>query len=116
MPSTSPTSSFERPCAINSTTCRCRDVMPEGSRSACMPTRLGLTAGRLHCPKGVSVDLRDDGGQRADEGGPMTPLVRRLRLILVEGANACQELELVAQVRPHHLGAVRRDRERHSVV
>jgi len=36
MPSAMPTSSFDMPCAINSMTSRCREVMPEGSWSACM--------------------------------------------------------------------------------
>ena len=42
--------------------------------------------------------------------------VRLAELGLVERADPEQELELVAQVRPHHLRAVGRDRERHVVL
>ena len=42
--------------------------------------------------------------------------VRLAEPILVDSSDPEQELELVPQVRPHHLRAVRRDRERHLVL
>ena len=41
----------------------------------------------------------------------MPPRVRLAQLLLVEGADPEEQLELVAEVRPHHLRPVRRDRE-----
>ena len=38
------------------------------------------------------------------------------QLVLVEGADPLEQLELVAEMRPHHLGPVGRDRERDAVV
>src|SRR6478609_3588681 len=55
MPSSIPTSSFDRPWAISSTTWRCRSVMPEGFRSACMRARLRLDSVGRYRPKGVSA-------------------------------------------------------------
>ena len=46
----------------------------------------------------------------------MAPRVRARDALLVERADPVQELELVAQVRPHHLRPVRRDRERDLVL
>ena len=46
----------------------------------------------------------------------MAACVRLAEPVLVESADPEQELELVPQVRPHHLRAVRRDRERHLVL
>src|SRR5207247_9699556 len=51
-----------------------------------------------------------------DEACLVAVPVRLNQLVLVEGADPPQQLELVAQVRPHHLRAVRGDREGHSVL
>ena len=66
-------------------------------------------------------------GIRRSHAGAATPIVpperrrvaARVRLaepVLVERADPEQELELVPEVRAHHLRAVRRDRERHLVL
>src|SRR6185437_581244 len=53
----------------------------------------------------------------ARDGGPthearlVPPRVRLAQLVLVEGADAQEQVELVAQVRAHHLGPVGGDRE-----
>src|SRR5215510_2644203 len=55
MPSRSPTSSFERPSAINSTTSRCRSVIfSSRSFSTCaMSSKLTTARPPVHWPKGV---------------------------------------------------------------
>ena len=53
---------------------------------------------------------------RSPERGRVPPRVRLAQPVLVERADPKQELELVAEVRAHHLRPVRRDRERHVVV
>src|SRR4029079_12325268 len=59
-------------------------------------------------------------GCRAAEAPPksgcMAARVRLAKLVLVEGVDVEEELELVAQVRPHQLRPVGRDRERHLVL
>src|SRR3954453_13567840 len=104
-----PTSSFESPCAISSITSRCRGVIVEGSRSACMRATVPRVGGDRHSPKGVfsrlagAPALRGAGGDLpGEERRLMTARVRGARLILVEGTDPEQQLELVAQVRPHH--------------
>src|SRR5215207_7115131 len=117
MPSTWPISSFDSPCAISSITSRCRGVIIEESRSACMPATVPSAAFDQQWPKGVFSRLggvfsclggrpflRRAGRDPAlEERRLVAALVRRPRLVLVEGADAEQQLELVAQVRAHHL-------------
>lgn len=59
---------------------------------------------------------RGAGRRVRDEARFVASSVRFAELLLVERADPAQELELVAEVRPHHLWAVGRDRERHVVV
>src|SRR5262245_22571988 len=81
------------------------------------------TAGQY--PKGVfrraerRPDLSLEGRQQAarrDEARFVTAGVRLAQLGLVERADPPQQLELVAEMRAHHLGPVGRDREAHAVV
>src|SRR5687768_10831940 len=60
----------------------------------------------------VIETIRNSG---ADEAGLVPARVRGLELLGRQRADPLQQLELVAKVRPHHLGAVGRDRERDSV-
>lgn len=69
MPRACPTSSFDSPCAINSITSRCREVMPEESRSACMAGRLRCTGPTRYRPKGVSRRTWRPGARSATRRG-----------------------------------------------
>ena len=70
MPSTSPTSSFESPCAISSTTCRCRAVMPDGIPECLHGARLRSARRSAPSAEGCIVDLRR---RRARAGRRTTP-------------------------------------------
>src|ERR671936_25649 len=59
---------------------------------------------------------RDALADRRDEARLVTAAVGFRQLVLVQRRDAAQEIELVAEVRPHHLGAIGRDGERHAVV
>src|SRR5439155_9660300 len=61
----------------------------------------------------LAGDALADGG---DEACLVAVPVCLSQLVLVEGADPLQQLELVAQVRPHHLRPVRGDREGDSVL
>src|SRR5918993_392897 len=52
----------------------------------------------------------------ADEAGLVAAAVRLVELLVRERADPLQQLELVAEVGPHHLGAVGGDRERDAVL
>src|SRR4029079_2486998 len=51
-----------------------------------------------------------------DERGCVAACVRSREALLVEGPDPVEKVELVAEVRPHHLGPVGGDRERHLVL
>src|SRR2546423_3135676 len=104
MPSSRPTSSFDSPCANSPTPCLCREVMPDGSRSACMAPTLRPPLWAQYRPKGVSGRLLGRGvGSPADERRLVAPLVRGAQLLRVQRPNPLKQLELVTQMRPHHL-------------
>src|SRR5262245_53940559 len=89
------------------------------SRSSRSLSASSLSAARSSCSKSGSDVTRSRVGGDADappEGGGVTARVRLAELVLVECLDAEEELELVAQMRPHHLRPVRRDRERHLVL
>ena len=120
MPSWQPISSFEHPAAISSTTCRCRVCQRRRCRSrevASMAATLPPSRAPAYCPKGVFLGLRYAPTRAAlPTNARLVPAPVRLgELVLVQRADAQQELELVAQVRPHHLRPVGRDRERDAV-
>src|SRR3954471_6303808 len=119
IPSWQPISSFEQPAAISSTTCRCR-VVSAGlvfTMVASMATTLQRVSTAAYCPKGVFPGLRPRRhGRLAHERSLVPAPVRLVDLVLVEGADPQEQLELVAQVRPHHLWPVGGDRERDAVL
>ena len=121
MPSRRPTSSFEQPSAINPTTCSCRSR--KGGRPAVRGRAHGgaryvRAVGAGYRPMGVFAGLRPE--RRGTRPGRSSPRARarspRRAPSCVERAGAEQELELVAEVRPHHLRPVRRDREADAVL
>src|SRR6476469_7981141 len=115
MPRATPTSSFDSPCAISSTTCLCRDVIPDGSLSACMTRGYGrdraATIGRRVYPG-------SHWGVRAprDERRLVPARVRRTQLVGVECADPLEHLQFGAEVDSHHLRAVRCDRELNAML
>src|SRR5439155_25407969 len=119
MPSRIATSSFEHPAAIRATTSRCRSVIA-GSvlvRASYMAATLLRPRPGRHWSKGVSCRLRSARYRFAsDEARLVAAGVRLAQLVLVERADPQQELDLVAEVRTHHLGPVGGDRERDAVV
>src|SRR5581483_8584331 len=77
-------------------------------------SRLRSGASAWYRPKGVSLEARVRAA--ADERRLVPAGVRVCELVLGQRTDPKQELELVAQVRSHHLRAVRGDRERDAVV
>src|SRR5262245_10211320 len=89
------------------------------SRSSRSFSASSLSAARSSFSRSGSVVTRSRVGGDADappEGGGVAARVRLAELVLVERIDVEQELELVAQVRTHHLRPVGRDRERHLVL
>ena len=74
--------------------------------AASRPRRLWLPLERLRAQRGAA----------ADEARRVAARVRLAELARVQGSDPAQEVELVAEVRAHHLRAVRRDRELHARV
>src|SRR6266571_3858920 len=69
MPRRSPTSSFEQPAAISSTTWRCRSVIGgAGCMAWSMPTKLTPSAPSSHRPNGVKADRYAAARLAADRG------------------------------------------------
>ena len=64
----------------------------------------------------AAARLYDGHGGLAPKRRRVPAGIRLAQLLLVERADAAEELELVAQVRPHHLRAVRGDREGDAVL
>src|SRR5204862_1296483 len=77
----------------------------------------GQTTDQSHLTPLWSVQL-DDGLEAStpDEARRMPARVGGAKLVLGERTDPLEQLELVAQVRAHHLGAVRRDGERDAVL
>src|SRR5262245_39024984 len=108
------TSSFEQPAAIRATTSRCRAVIPGGA-----PISVPTMRGRYWRRGAAAIDRTayferlhpaGDGGF-VDEARFVPARVGLAELVLVECADAQEEVELVAQVGAHHLRPVRCDRE-----
>src|SRR5437763_6492846 len=59
--------------------------------------------------------LRRADAWAAQEARLVATAVRLAQLVLFQRADAAQQVELVTQMRAHHLGPVRRDRELHAV-
>src|SRR4051812_43981372 len=118
MPSRSPTSSFEQPSAMSTTTWRCRSVSenPAPFELFFMPRRYAWRSGATIDRWEYSALDAGDASRAADEARFVPTAVRLVELIPGEGADALEQLELVAQVRSHHLWAVGGDREPDAAV
>src|SRR5262249_40559651 len=113
MPSRSPTSSFEQPRAISATIWSWRSVRSGFASSFSLMARHATAAPvrRLSADGGIRV-----GGVRsADEARLVAARVGLFQLLLRQRADPEQQVELVAEVRPHHLRPVRGDREEDAV-
>src|SRR5205809_1190269 len=114
MPRRSPTSSFEHPRAISATIWSWRSV--RSSFASSLPFMAG------HATAAPAQRLSTDGGIRtcgvcsADEARLVAARIGRCELLLRQCADPQQQVELVSEVRPHHLRAVRGDREKDAMV
>src|SRR4051812_26215036 len=114
MPRRSPTFSFEHPRAISATIWSWRSVRSGFTSS------LSVMAG--HATAAPARQLSADGGIRpggvrsGHEARLVATRVGLLELLLRQRTGPQQQVELVAEVRPHHLRPVRGDREEDSVV
>src|SRR5206468_1475785 len=122
--SLSPTSSFEQPRAISSTTCSCRSVRTNGSSLGVllMTARLRPRAKANHRPMGVFADRRG-GGSDARGAEPAAHEARLVpaRVRLVAGGEDAvadpvgpQHLEDLAELLTPHLAAFLADVDRHA--
>src|SRR6476660_4402603 len=116
MPSRRPISSFEQPRAISSTTWSCRSVRAKGASSDLLLIRRSYarserpTIGRKEYSFRSRSDSQPSGGsdpRRAEPAAHEARLVpaeiRLFKLLLRQRTDAKQQLELVPQVRVHHL-------------
>src|SRR5262245_39352044 len=113
MPRRSPTSSFEHPRAISATIWSWRSVRSGFASSIPLMARHATTAAarRLSADGGIRLG----GVCSPDETRLVAARVRLFELLLRQRADPQQQVELVAEVRTHHLRPVRGDREDDAV-
>src|SRR5687767_9603192 len=105
--STSPTSSSQR--QVPAYRCEASVASSDSSSSELSAARSSAAAVAISAN---SLAVRPDGsGRAADEAGLVAAGVRLAQLVLVQSADPHEQLELVAEVRAHHLRPVGRDRE-----
>src|SRR5207302_5747350 len=114
MPRRSPTSSFEHPRAISTTIWSWRSVRSGFASSLPLMTRhaTAAPAQRLSADGGI----RPGGVRSTHEARLVAACIGVFELLLRQRADSEQQVELVAEVRPHHLRPVRGDREEDAVL